>query len=320
VVRYFARRVAISITEVVAVSVLAFGLLRLAPGDPARTALGLYATPQALAAFDRQYGLSRPVPVQFWDWAKQVVHGNLGISISNHEPVGRLILSALPVTLELALLAFILTVVFGVPLGVVAALRQRHPVDGAIRLTSLVGVSIPGFVVGILLLLVFGWYEPNVLPYSGWVPLGDGIGSNLSHLVLPTIALSAASIGLVARLSRSSMLEVLDREYVTIAGAFGIPRNTVIWHDALKNALVPVVTILGLIATSLIGGAVVIEQIFALPGLGRLLVGSLEAQDYQVVSGLVLTFAIAALAFNLAVDLIYAWINPRIAARYRAEA
>jgi peptide/nickel transport system permease protein len=319
VLRYFVRRIAISITEVVAVSVLAFGLLRLAPGDPARTALGLYATPQALAAYDQQYGLSRPVPVQFWDWAKQVLHGNLGTSISNHEGVGRVIMTAFPVTLELSIIALVLTVIVGVPLGVAAALRQRRPVDAAVRLTSLVGVSIPGFVFGILLLLVFGWYDPNLVPYSGWVPLSQSIGGNLSHLILPTIALSAASIGLVARLTRSSMLEVLDREYVTIARAFGIPRNTVIWHDALKNAAVPVVTILGLIATSLIGGAVVIEQIFALPGLGRLLIDSLESQDYQVVSGLVLTFAIAALAFNLVVDLMYGWINPRIAARYRTE-
>jgi peptide/nickel transport system permease protein len=319
VLRYFARRIAISITEVVAVSVLAFGLLRLAPGDPARTALGLYATPQALAAFKEQYGLAQSVPVQFWEWAKQVLHGNLGTSISNHESVGRVILAALPITLELALIAFVVTVVVGIPLGVAAALRQRRGIDAAVRLTSLVGVSIPGFVFGILLLLIFGWYEPNVVPYSGWVPLSESIGENLSHLILPTIALSAASVGLVARLTRSSMLEVLDREYVTIAGAFGIPRSTIIWHDALKNALVPVVTILGLIATSLIGGAVVIEQIFALPGLGRLLIDSLESQDYQVVSGLVLTFAIAALAFNLVVDLMYAWINPRIAARYRTE-
>src|SRR5262249_55036628 len=162
---------------------------------------------------------------------------------------------------------------------------QGRVVDAGARVGSLVGVSVPGFVFGILLVLVFGWYAPNIIPYSEWVPIHESIGGNISHLILPSIALAAAQIGLMARLTRSAMLEVLGREYVAIAGAFGIPRQRIIWHDALKNALVPVVTILGLIATYLIGGAVVIEQIFDIPGLGRLLIDALTARDYPLVNG-----------------------------------
>jgi peptide/nickel transport system permease protein len=319
VIKYFLRRVAISFAEVVLVSILAFGLIRLAPGSPARTQLGLYATPASIRAFNRQYGLNNSVPVQFWDWVKELVHGNLGTSISNSQPVGKVIIQSLPVTVELAILAFLVTIAAGVVLGVLAALRQRKLTDSAVRVVSLVGVSVPGFVIGIVLLLIFGYYLPNVVPYSGWVSLTSNFGDNLAHMILPVFALALGSVGLIARLTRSSMLEVLDKEYVMIAAAFGLGRGTIVWHDALKNALVPVLTISGLIATNLIGSTVVIEQIFALPGIGRLLVDSLTAQDYPVVSGLVLVFAVLALLFNLVVDLLYAWVNPRIAASYRTE-
>jgi peptide/nickel transport system permease protein len=314
--RYLLLRSLQSIPGLVLLAVVSFGLLRLAPGDPALVLLGpLEATPEAIGAIRREYGLDQPFAVQFGVWALKVVQGDLGRSIFARAPVREMIVERLPVTLELAAAALLLAVLLGLPLGVAAALRPGGAIDSLGRLFSLVGVSVPSFVVGIGLIMLFGWYLPGILPYDQWVPISD-LPGNLSHLLLPAVTLSLVPMAIVARLSRSSMLDVLGREYITIATAFGVQRREVIWLDALKNALLPVVSVLGVIAAHLVGGTVIVETIFNLPGLGRLLYDGLLNRDYPVASGDLLVISVMVVLVNLAVDILYALLNPRIARAY----
>lgn len=329
--RYIARRLAQLIPVLLGVSVLVFLGMHLVPGDVAQLLVGEKGTAADLARIRHQLGLDRPLYVQYGRFLAGAVRGDFGASIRTRQSVIWEIGQALPLTLELSLAALLFAVVVGLGVGVVAARRPHGPVDTAAMVGVLVGVSMPVFWTGILLLLVFG----GVL---GWLPLGgmvdegmtfrritglpllDGlltsnlalVQSNLRHLILPAVALGATSMATIARMSRSTMLEVLGLDYVRTARAKGVAEPRVVRSHALRNALLPIVTLIGLQLGLLLSGAVLTETIFALPGLGRLAITSVLARDYPVVQGVVLIAATIFVLANLAVDVLYAYLDPRI--------
>jgi peptide/nickel transport system permease protein len=310
----------VAVPTILLIALLTFALVRLAPGGPARALLGLdNQTPQAIAAINKEYHLNDPFPVQFAAWLGKAVQGNLGRSITTRQPVTTAVLDRMPVTLELTVAALLASLLFGVPLGVISAVRSGRAIDWLIRVLNLLGASVPAFVFGILFVLIFGWYTQQVLPYEGWVSLSQSVSGNLQHMILPTVSLSLAPIGLVSRLTRSALLDVLGLEYIDNARALGIRERTVIWVDALRNAVLPVLTVLGLLTTYLLGGVVATESVFNIPGVGRLITDGLEGRDYTLVSGAVLFVSILVVLVNIAIDVLYAVANPRIARRYQGS-
>ncbi len=288
-----------------------FLMLRLTPGDPVTLMLGEGADAATVAQIRQDLGLDEPLPVQYVRWTAQVLQGDLGRSIRTNEPVLRSIVDRLPVTLELSALALLIALAIGVPAGVISATRPGTWLDRIVSVGAFAGASVPTFFLGLLLILFFGlrlgWF-----PTSGFVPLAQDPALNLRLLVLPSITLGVAVAAVIARLTRSSMLEVLGREYVVTARGKGLAERVVIRRHVLRNALLPVVTIVGLQVGALLGGAVVTEVIFAIPGVGRLLVTNIFAHDFPVVQGVVLFLGIVRLAANLLTDLAYAYIDPRI--------
>lgn len=315
--RYAAKRVLQAIPVLVIVSIVSFLLLRAAPGNPAVAQAGLNATPQVVAVISRQLGLDKPLWVQYWIWLRGLVlHGNLGVSYTTGQSVTSVLAPRIGVTVELALIALVLTIALGIPLGVWSALRRDRAVDQATRAFALGSIAVPSFVVGLFFVLLFGWWFRGILPYEGYVPFGQSVGANLEHMILPAVALAIGSIGIVARFTRTSMLDVLGSEYVVAARALGVPWREVIWKDALRNALTPVLTILGLIAGFLMSGTVVVESIFSLPGLGEELVSSFNNRDYTVTISIMMLFALVFVVLNLLVDLLYAVVDPKVRLAY----
>lgn len=288
-----------------------FLMLRLTPGDPVTLMLGEGADAETVAQIRQDLGLDEPLPVQYVRWTAQVLQGDLGRSIRTNEPVLRSIVDRLPVTLELSALALLIALAIGVPAGVISATKPGTWLDRIVSVGAFAGASVPTFFLGLLLILFFGlrlgWF-----PTSGFVPLAQDPALNLRLLVLPSITLGVAVAAVIARLTRSSMLDVLGREYVVTARGKGLAEPVVIRRHVLRNALLPVVTIVGLQVGALLGGAVVTEVIFAIPGVGRLLVTNIFAHDFPVVQGVVLFLGIVRLAANLLTDLAYAYIDPRI--------
>lgn len=315
--RLFLTRLLFVVPVLLLISMVSFVMLRLAPGDPAVLQAGAGASQEAVAAARASLRLDDSLVEQYLVWLGNVVRGDLGHSYTTGVPVTTLIGDRLPATAQLSLFALLLIIVIGVPLGVLSALRRGRPFDHVVRVLSLIGISVPNFVIGVLLILVFGWWITGVLPFHGYVPLSEGVGENLRHLVLPTVALAIPEAGLVARLTRSSMLEVLGQEYISSARTLGIRESVVIWKDALHNALMPVVTIIGVITGFLLGGSVVIESVFGIPGVGRLLIGSFGTRDYPVTIGVMMFIAVVFVLVNLAVDMVYGLVNPRL--RYAAR-
>ncbi|GIW11941.1 MAG: ABC di/oligopeptide transporter inner membrane subunit [Dehalococcoidia bacterium] len=315
-VRLLITRLAFSVPVLFFISVIAFVLLRLSPGDPARLQAGLDATPEAVEVIRKDLGLDQPLPTQYAIWISKVVRGDLGVSYSTRLPVRTLIAERLPTTAQIGLGALLLIVVIGLPLGIWAALQQDRLPDQIVRVVSLFGISVPNFVVGILLILLFGWVWPNVWPYEGFVSLTENPLASLRHTLLPALCLALSQVGIIARLTRASMLEVINQEYITAARAFGVPEREIIWKDALRNALLPVLTVLGVITGFLLGGSVVIESVFGIAGLGRLLVESFTLRDYPVTIGVMMFIATVFVMINLIVDVLYGIINPRIRAGY----
>lgn len=312
-------RLASSVPVLVMISIVSFTLLRLSPGDPARLSVGLEAPPEALAKARAEMRLDDPIWAQYWAWATDLLHGDFGTSYSDRSPVIDVIGERLPVTLQLALAALLLIVAVGIPLGVLSALHPNKLMDQLIRVGSLAGISVPNFVVGLFLVLIFGWWFPGILPYQGFVRLSEDPWTSLQNTVLPAVALAAPQVGLVARLTRSSMLEVLGRDYVSAARAMGVRERVVIWKDTLRNALLPVITVLGVQTGFLLGGSVVVETVFGIPGLGRLLVESFAIRDYPVTIGVMMFIAAVFVFINIVVDLLYGVINPRIRIGYGAR-
>jgi peptide/nickel transport system permease protein len=296
-------------------SIIVFTIVRLIPGDPAAVMLGTEATPQAMTQIRREMGLDQPIFVQYVRWLQAVLAGNFGTSWVSKQPALALILGALPVTLQLVASAFIVALLIAFPAGIVAALRPRSWIDHGSTTFALLGVSLPSFWLGIMLVLLFS-LELRWLPPSGYLPFRSDPAGALRASILPAVTLGVALAAPLTRFLRSGMLDVLALDYVRTARAKGVPERAVVARHALKNALLSVVTVLGLQLGALLGGSIVIEQVFGWPGLGRLSLAAIQQRDYGVVQGVVLFVATAFVLVNFAVDLLYLYLDPRI--RYGA--
>ena len=310
---YLLRRLLQMAPVLVLISIVSFSLTFVLPGDPALAILGEQnARDQQLYAQMRaQLGLDRPLPVQYLDWASHVLRGDFGISTTSRQPVLLLIQQRMGPTLELGLFGFILAVVLGVSVGVASAVRPNSKLDVVGTLVAMAGASIPHFWLGLLLILTFALWL-RWLPPSGYVPPTQDVIGNLRLMLLPTIAVGSGGAAVLMRQVRSAMLEVLGQEYITTARAKGLTAGAVTMRHAFKNALIPVVTVLGLQIALLIGGAVVTESIFSIPGVGRLAADSIFNRDFPVLQAIVLLVAISVLIANLITDFVYAWLDPRI--------
>ena len=308
---YAARRVLTTIPVMLFVAFFVFSLLYLAPGDPAAIIAGDQATPADIARIRVSLGLDRPFVVRFGDWLWHVLHGDLGTSIFTNLPVTHMISQRLEPTLSLMVLTVLLSLVVAIPLGVLAAWKQGTWIDRMVMVLAVFGFSTPVFVVGYILAYIFalklGW-----LPVQGFTPISHGLWPFLRTLILPSVALGLIYIALIARITRATMLEVLSQDYVRTARAKGVGQSGILYVHALKNAAVPIVTVIGLGVALLIGGAVVTETVFAIPGLGRLTTDAILQRDYPVIQGVVLMFSFVYVIINLIVDLLYTLFDPRI--------
>jgi peptide/nickel transport system permease protein len=352
VTKYILRRLVMLIPVLLGISIITFSMLRLIPGDPCRVMLGERATAEMCAAFAERMGLNDPIYVQFGRYLFNIVRGDLGTSIKTGQPVTAELIQRLPMTFELTLASMILAVTLGILAGIIAAVRNNSAVDLATMVLANVGVSMPIFWLGLILMFVFafklGWLPPSgrstvgvevvsltslwnlgastprvlyalVDFLSGFRLLTSLVTGNMAafwdtvkHLILPAAALATIPTAIIARMTRSSLLEVLNQDYIRTARAKGLTPRLVLWRHALKNAMLPIVTVIGLEVGYLLGGAFLTETVFSLPGVGRLMVDRILARDYPVVQGAVLVIATIFVFVNLVVDLTYAWLDPRI--------
>jgi peptide/nickel transport system permease protein len=293
------------------VAFVVFLLLYLTPGDPAAILAGDAATNDDIRRIREQLGLDQPFLVRFGSWAWALLHGDLGVSIFTNLPVTQLIGQRIEPTLSLTLCTLVIAVLVAVPLGVVAAARAGSWIDRAVMALSVAGFSVPVFVLAYVLILVFS-IELDWLPVQGYAPIREGVLEWARHLVLPSAALGTVYIALIARMTRAAMLDVLAQDYVRTAQAKGLAPGAVLIRHALKNAAVPIATVIGIGIALLIGGAIVTETVFALPGIGRLTVDAILRRDYPIIQGVVLIFSAAYVLINLAVDMSYMFFDPRI--------
>jgi len=329
--KYIARRIIEAIPVIFGVSVLVFMLLHLSPGDPVIAILGERATPENVEAMRERLGLNKPLYEQYFIWVGNILQGDLGNTVRGNIPVSNEIAARFPATVELSLAALFLSTIVGVPLGIISGIKRNSFIDTLTMFGALFGVSIPVFVLGLLLIFRFG-VELGWLPFVGRLTSGvsierrtglhlidallsgnaRGFKDALEHLILPTITLATVSLAIIARITRSAMLEVLNQDYIRTARAKGLKGRQVIMTHAFRNALLPVVTIIGLSLGRLLSGAVLTETIFAWPGVGKWLFDSIIARDYPIVQSMTLLIALVFIVINLAVDLLYAVIDPRI--------
>ncbi|MEU2987257.1 ABC transporter permease [Micromonospora aurantiaca (nom. illeg.)] len=309
--RFVLRRVLQSAVVLVGVTLVVFLLLQLVPGDPVRVALGTRFDPQTYEALRERAGLDQPLPVQYASYLGHALTGDLGVSFRTGQPVSQIVLERLPATLSLAVTAVVFALLVAFPLGIVAAVRSGSAVDHAARVFSQFGVSVPDFWMGIMGILLFagvlGW-----LPPSGYVALTEDPGRWATHVALPAVTVGLVTASILTRFIRSSVLEVLSADYVRTAEAKGLRNRVVIVRHVLRNALIPVVTVVAVQLASLLGGVIVIEVLFAWPGIGRLTFDAVQARDYPVLQGAVLLVAALFLLVNLLVDILYARLDPRI--------
>jgi peptide/nickel transport system permease protein len=311
---YIARRVAMTLPTLLLVALAVFVLMRLIPGDPVLLMLGDSADATQLAEARRQLGLDQPLPLQFVHWLVQVLKGDFGHSISNSQAVLPLILERFQVSASIVLVAVAIAALIAVPAGLIAAWKQNKPIDVMIVGGATLLLSVPSFWLGLLLLLGFGM-KLGWLPVVGYVPLTEDVGQGLLYIVLPIVTLALIETGVLTRMSRASAIEVLRLEYVTHARAKGAPESQVLLRHVLPNAFAPTLTLIGLVLGHLLGGIAVLETVFTLPGLGRLLVDAIFARDYPVVQGVLLFTALVYVVINLLVDLCYPLFDPRVAAQ-----
>jgi peptide/nickel transport system permease protein len=309
--RFIVVRLVNSIPVLLIVSLVSFSIMQMVPGDPASVMAGPQATPREVEQLRVALGLDRPFLDQLLIWYTNLAHGDLGRSILLGRSVGQAINERLGITLALAMFGFVITLAIAIPAGVLAALRQNTWVDQAVMTIALAGVSLPNFWLGLMLIVLFS-VVLDLLPAGGYVPIAEGIGPWFRCLILPSFSLAMLQVGLLARITRSAMLEVLRQDYIRTARAKGLARIFVIGKHALKNALVPVITVIGIIFSLLLSGSVVIETVYSLPGLGRLLATSILSRDYPVIQGGLLVSAAMFVFVNLAVDVLYALIDPRL--------
>ncbi len=331
---YIIKRILMLIPVLVGVSVLSFSLIHIAPGDPARTIAGEHASPQTINAIREKYGLDKPLPAQYWIWFKRVLLGDLGRSIVSNEHVSKEILDRFPNTVELSFFAMLIAVVVGSLAGIISASRQYSVLDYSTMGVALFGVSMPVFWLGIMLMMIFG-------VFFRWLPIGGRINilipfqrvtgfylldsiikgnfpafiSTLRYLLLPSVTLSTIPMATIARVTRSSMLEVLRQDYIRTQRAKGLSERSVIYKHAVRNAMLPVITVIGLNFGLLLAGAILTETVFSWPGMGRYVVNAVRMRDYPVVQGCVMFFASLFVIVNLITDILYVFIDPRI--KYR---
>jgi peptide/nickel transport system permease protein len=308
---FILRRLLSAIPTLILVSLFVFTLQKLLPGDPVLAMAGEERDPAVMEYLRDKYRLNDPIPVQYLNWVGNVLTGDFGTSLRTEQPVTTLLASKLPVTLELAVLALLIALLIGIPTGIISAVRKGTVVDYGANVVALSGISIPHFWLGILLIMVFA-VKLQWLPASGFVPMGEDFGQNLKTLILPAFVLGAGLSGILMRHTRSAMLEVLRTDYVRTARAKGLFPRTVILKHALRNALMPIVTLTTLLFGELLGGAVLTEQVFSIPGFGKMIVDAVFNRDYAVVQGVVLCVAIGFLLLNLLADVLYRMINPRL--------
>jgi peptide/nickel transport system permease protein len=314
VLPFVGRRALTAIPTLFIVTLMVFAIQRSLPGDPALILAGEQQDPEVIAFIRQKYRLDDPLPVQYVAWLAQLARGDLGLSLRTNERVLGLIGSKLPVTIELAVLSMLVAVAIALPIGVLAAVRRGTAVDYGGTVFALTGISVPNFWLGIMLILLvsvqLGW-----LPASGYVPLSEGVWENLKRMIMPAFVLGTGLAGVLMRQMRSSMLGVLRQDFVRTARAKGLRGAAVVVRHAARNALIPVVTILGLQLGALLSGAVLTEQVFTIPGFGKLIVDAVFNRDYAVVQGVVLITATGYILINLVVDVAYAVLDPRIGAR-----
>jgi peptide/nickel transport system permease protein len=308
---YILKRLLSMIPVMFLVSLVAFMIIRLTPGDPAVVMLGEEARPELVQALREELGLDQPLPIQYLTWLSHVVRGDLGRKWRTNQPVLEAIVERLPATVELTLLALLVSLTIAIPTGIISATRRGSRADLFVTTLALIGVSMPGFVLAFILILIFSLWL-RWLPPIGYTPIQKDLLANLQGMIMPALTLGTAAAAVVARLTRSSLLEVLSQDYIRTAHAKGLRERMVIYKHALKNAMIPVVTIVGLQLGALLGGAVITETIFVLPGVGKLIVDSIFAREFMLVQGGVLFLAVVFMFANLLVDVLYAYLDPRI--------
>jgi len=308
---YIVRRILATIPVMVVVALFVFSLLHLSPGDPAAIIAGDTATADDIARIRQKLGLDQALYIQFATWVWALLHGDLGISIFTNLPVSKLIAQRIEPTITLTISTLIISILVAIPMGVIAAWKAGSWIDRMVMVFAVLGFSVPVFVLAYLLIYVFA-ISTDLLPVQGFVSIGNGMGPFFSHIVMPTLALGAVFAALIARMTRASMLDVLAQDYIRTAQAKGLANDKVLIGHALKNAAVPIVTIIGIGVASLISGVVVTETVFAIPGLGRLTVDAILRRDYPIIQGIILVFSAAYVLVNLLVDLSYTFLDPRI--------
>ncbi len=308
---YILRRLLATIPVIAVVGIVVFLLLHLTPGDPAAVIAGDYASPADVERIREKLGLDRPIHVQFFTWAGAVLQGDLGTSIFSNLPVTKLIAQRLEPTIALSVSTIIFAILVAVPLGIVAAWKAGTWIDRSVMAFAVLGFSVPVFVIGYVLMYVFalklGWF-----PVQGYKPIADGVWPFLSSIALPTVALGLVYTALIARITRASVLEVLAEDYIRTAKSKGLDNTRLLLRHALRNAAVPIVTIIGIGLALLIGGVVVTESVFNIPGLGRLTIDAVLRRDYPVIQGVILVFSGVYVFVNLLIDLTYTLLDPRI--------
>jgi len=308
---YLGKRLFATIPVMAIVAVFVFSMLRLTPGDPASIIAGASATSQEIVEIRTRLGLDRPIVAQFFVWIGNMLSGDFGESFFFKKQVAELIAGRIEPTLALALTTMLLSIAIAVPMGVVAAYKQGTWIDRVVMGFSVLGFSVPGFVIGYILIFVFA-IELKWLPVQGYQPLAEGFWGFLERLILPSLTLSVIYVALIARITRTSVLEVLGEDYIRTARAKGLTNYAVLMRHGLRNAAVPIVTVIGIGVALLIGGVVVTESVFSIPGLGRLTVDAVLARDYPTVQAVILLFSAVYVFLNLAVDLLYTFLDPRI--------
>lgn len=310
---YLVRRIGTAVMVIIALSLIAFGMVRLIPGDPAMVYLNVNdPDPEALAQIRTQLGLDRPWTAQYWDWMSGILTGDLGTSLTRPYEIGEQLSTRLPASLQLAVCAMIVAVTFGVPAGVVAAIRSGRAADVAIRGGSFVLLAIPAFVIGTVVILVNSMTLK--LPLVGYVPLNEGLFRSTASIALPVVVLALSMGSMLARYTRNTVIDALTQDYVRTARAKGASSTRIVVRHTLRNGLIPVVTIIGVQLGALIGGTIVVESVFAIPGMGSMLVEAINSTDYPVIQTCVLVLGAIYVTINLAVDLLYPLIDPRIRA------
>jgi peptide/nickel transport system permease protein len=312
---YIIRRLVQSVIVFFLITVLIFLVMRLLPGDPIymimSKAASQTATEMQLDVLRHQYGLDRPMMVQYFSWLNGVFHGDLGVSILTNTDIRQSLMKRLPVTLHLGVLALIISFVLGVPAGVICAVRRGTWIDTVVTSVANIGITIPVFWLALVLMYLFS-LKLHWLPIFGYTSPFTDFWANTKQIILPVFCLSATSIAVIARQARSSMLEVMHQDYIRTAWSKGLKERAVVIKHALKNGLIPIMVIIGLGLSGIVGGSVLIETVFAIPGMGRLAVEAMGNSDYPVIQGVVLVFAVMVLVTNLLVDLSYGWLDPRI--------